>query len=267
MAAASWALAMVTCLALALAYSTSPEKRAYHERPTSIEGLVSSRLNIGQLAGGLEPEKTSDPRPRSEQPGDFPSRYLLDSGRLFCSGNSTPAGASCAAPASEEPPSLTTRGSGLLVSISGATAGGAAGSSVSVRRSRSRVFGLGRVAGLWVSRGAAIFLARVVFLVRFVARLLPRLRTTAAFLDRRERLGAALAIETGPFAPRVTPLLKPVVVRPRANGSPECPRSDEAELAVNVAARASILEDLFPTLVGHVGLHLHGSTVCLITHR
>ena len=71
---------------------------------------------------------------------------------------------------------------------------GAAGSSVSVRRSRAKAGGLGRVAGLRVVCGAAVFLARVVFLVRFAARLLPRLRIAAAFLDRRERLGAALAI-------------------------------------------------------------------------
>ena len=34
MAAAAWALATVTCLVFA--YSTSPEKQAYHERPTLV---------------------------------------------------------------------------------------------------------------------------------------------------------------------------------------------------------------------------------------
>src|SRR5712691_8369475 len=102
---------------------------------------------------------------------------------------------SASRPSSLSRVALAPSGSGFLVSISGATAVGAAGSSVSVRRSRARAGGLGRVAGLRVVWGAAVFLARVVFLVRFAdTRLLPRLRTAAAFLDRRERLGAALAI-------------------------------------------------------------------------
>jgi len=39
----------------------------------------------------------------------------------------------------------------------------------------------------------------------------------------------------------------------------------DAELAVNIAA--AILEEIFPTLVTNLGLHLHGSRVCGSQHR
>lgn len=55
------------------------------------------------------------------------------------------------------------------------------------------------------------------------------------------------------------------VKRNRVVHQAERASQEDAELAVQVAT--AILEDLFPALVEHVGLHVHDAVVCLIVHR
>jgi hypothetical protein len=59
-----------------------------------------------------------------------------------------------------------------------------------------------------------------------------------------------------------------VTIRQKRNGvvhRAEVATEDEAQLAIAVAA--CMIEGLFPVVVGTLGLHLHGTTVCDRAHH